>query len=672
MNKYQAPNTPTIYRRFQSAFGGLNHTTACGDGELYDMRGIESDEYPVLRTADAWQKDTQWDNTGRTYLDDQSGSHTDVVPAVTRIWEFDGLRLELEVPCKDDGAGHIIPDTSGVLCFHATFPDGMPTDVDFLKNNNANVMNNAHLKYGSSTDYEWTKQDNDKLTLVCMGKYVVSSAGGVLRTDCRGWFSTLTAANSSITDPVDGDVIAINYPVLTNNNLNNTKGLFTEWIYYVWKNGEGWVQTGQRTNSNRAANYTGVSFTDGTLYGVSAEENTMVRSGGWNSTALQLKPGDTICVRGSTLGNNGHYTIREVSADGTELRFNEHVFANGTEGGTITVEMTPPELDFIATENNRIFGCKNDTIWASALGDPYNWYTYDGLATDAWSVDVGSTGDFTGCAAYGGDVYFFKENCFYRLYNTEQGPDKWVLVKLDYPGVLAGSARSLAVADGSLYYLSPKGMMRFSGSVPANIQTPLGKPLPLEGIGGSDMEHYYCCLRTVEDNNQTYWRHYKFDTRVGAWYRHGMTTVTDYCYSGLKMYCVRPSQAGAVWRMGNDQGYPFQGMLETGDYQMNTVDRNSAYAADRKKAQKLQICLENLDIGAFDGKVTVEIGWHNGRQNSTIEWMELAKIPPGFKRIEEIVFPPIRNDFYRIRLTLNGQCRIWNMTLGRLSGSEHS
>ena len=66
-----------------------------------------------------------------------------------------------------------------------------------------------------------------------------------------------------------------------------------------------------------------------------------------------------------------------------------------------------PELDFLCENENRLWGCKGDTIYASKLGDPFNWNVFDGVSTDSYAVDVGSAGDFTGCFAYRGYPVFF-------------------------------------------------------------------------------------------------------------------------------------------------------------------------------------------------------------------------------------------------------------------------
>ena len=53
-----------------------------------------------------------------------------------------------------------------------------------------------------------------------------------------------------------------------------------------------------------------------------------------------------------------------------------------------------PDLDFICESENRLWGCSNETrtIYASALGDPTNFFSYQGLSTDSYAVAVGSEG----------------------------------------------------------------------------------------------------------------------------------------------------------------------------------------------------------------------------------------------------------------------------------------
>ena len=67
-------------------------------------------------------------------------------------------------------------------------------------------------------------------------------------------------------------------------------------------------------------------------------------------------------------------------------------------------------------------GCgaaKGDTVYASKLGDPFNWNVFDGLSTDSYAVDVGSAGDFTACCSYLGYPCMFKEEHIYKVYGDK-------------------------------------------------------------------------------------------------------------------------------------------------------------------------------------------------------------------------------------------------------------
>ena len=67
--------------------------------------------------------------------------------------------------------------------------------------------------------------------------------------------------------------------------------------------------------------------------------------------------------------NNKTAIIREI--DGDNLRFYENTFtiSDGGDSETLQLSRTVPELDYICENENRLWGCKGDTIYASKLGD---------------------------------------------------------------------------------------------------------------------------------------------------------------------------------------------------------------------------------------------------------------------------------------------------------------
>lgn len=57
-------------------------------------------------------------------------------------------------------------------------------------------------------------------------------------------------------------------------------------------------------------------------------------------------------------------------------------------------------------------------IRACALGDPTNWNRYRGISTDSYTVSLGTDGQFTGAVTYAGYPIFFKEDYIHKIYGT--------------------------------------------------------------------------------------------------------------------------------------------------------------------------------------------------------------------------------------------------------------
>ena len=102
-----------------------------------------------------------------------------------------------------------------------------------------------------------------------------------------------------------------------------------------------------------------------------------------------FETGDKVQISGCTVNpkNNteeGKYlSIVSVSAD--TLTFADGTFTSGEETSTVTVKRPIPDMDYVCESENRLWGVSNQdkTVYASALGSPKDFYTFDGLATDA-------------------------------------------------------------------------------------------------------------------------------------------------------------------------------------------------------------------------------------------------------------------------------------------------
>lgn len=404
-----------------------------------------------------------------------------------------------------------------------------------------------------------------------------------------------------------------------------------------------------------------LSFENGLLFEEAAEANT-IRAPGvkWED---YFRAGDAVTISGCTKhqGNNKTPIIREI--DGDKLYFYEYVFeldGDGgitpyTETGELSVKRTVPDLRHICENENRLWGCDGNTIYASKLGDIFNWNVFDGVATDSYAVDTGSAGEFTGCVSFLGYPVFFKEDHIYKVYGSM--PSNFEVMGSATMGVAAGSAGSLAIAGETLFYLSRAGVVAYSGGIPQPISAPLGLERYQNAVAGSDGLKYYISMETITGG----WSLFVYDTQRGVWHREDATRATHFARWGGNLYLL--TQGGEVWIVGRPQGIDPAGdgweesvpwLAEFGDF----VEGNP----NKKGVSKIQIRLE-LEDGA---QVQVYIQF-----DTDGEWQKVSSaIGEGVKRSYYLPIIPRRGDHYRMKLEGRGGCRIYSLVREYYSGSE--
>ena len=229
----------------------------------------------------------------------------------------------------------------------------------------------------------------------------------------------------------------------------------------------------------------------------------------------------------------GSWTVTATSA--TWQSADGKVSENRAVNAPVKLERRVPDLDFVTEQGNRVWGCsrKENSIYACALGDPTNWYSYRGIASDSYAVSVGSDGAFTGAASCLGYVLFFKEHCIHKLYGTK--PSDYQMSSVRCRGVAANAAKSLCVIAETLYYLSPDGVMAWSGSLPSKVSGALdtGKLTAVDrAVGGQLDARYYLYLhRKTEDGG----RLLVYDTERGVWQEES-TAGTGMVSTGQQLY----------------------------------------------------------------------------------------------------------------------------------------
>jgi len=402
---------------------------------------------------------------------------------------------------------------------------------------------------------------------------------------------------------------------------------------------------------------------DGTYAGEEAEKNTIESTG--RDWSLSFKVGDAVHITGTGIDETP--IIREI--DGDELRFYENTFEiTGTFSLTLAREV--PDLDFVCVNENRCWGCKKDTIYASKLGDPENWNVFDGVSTDSYAVDAGSDGDFTACCSYLGYPVFFKEEHIYKVYGSR--PSNFQLMGSATMGVKEGSHKTLAIAGETLYYLSRSGIVAYAGGVPENISKAFGTDRFSGGAGGSDGLKYHVVMKH-EGVTPAEYEHFVWDSRRAMWHREDTLGAEGFAFWGGELWMlsskIGSGASGKLFGLGLAAAptgaaaeEDMESFVETNDFVENDPNR--------KGTAKLQLRGE-LGEGA---SLIVKIKFDSGRAGAPSDtqggWETVKTLTATVKRSWYLPIIPRRSDHFRIRLEGVGEWRLYSLVRENYSGSE--
>lgn len=300
---------------------------------------------------------------------------------------------------------------------------------------------------------------------------------------------------------------------------------------------------------------------NGATVSFTADCVTFLHTQGTTPLDKLFAPGDRVVLSNCTQASNNTppnepLVIQEIV--GGMVRFlipegSQWTLTPGVDAAPVTMTRSVPDLDYICQSDNRLFGVNNakGIIYASALGDPGNFYVYDGLSTDSYAVSVGTDGDFTGCVAYGGSVLFWKEDCVHKLLGDY--PGDYQLCTYQIAGVEKGSAGSMAVLNEVLYYKGPGGVYAYSGSVPRLISAPLGGVEYAQAVGGVDARRYYLSMRRRDTQA---WELLSFDTQAGLWMKEEDREVTAFATLDGQVYMLSDNALYLLGQGRDDQDGP--------------------------------------------------------------------------------------------------------------------
>lgn len=637
--------------RQTAAFRGLNLSENTRDGELRDSLGLTTASFPCLTTR-----------KGREALDGYR--ETQDIFAWDKLLVVDGSDL------KYDGkvVGNVTPGKKQIAVVNTKlciFPDKKYLDLESreFKPLNPSVTNGEASQttftensveiepqvYGSATaklSAAFTYPYNREWWLIQTYTSVSWSADagwtleGAQEIKAQGLTSELKA----------GDIVMLRKSDITGNYQLNTR------YHHEWNEDnqryEEETQYGENDPGGFYAVITKVEklptreISGGDLFASNISFNVISANFQNPDLAQVFSVGDRVTVTCTADAGKcaDKAVIQEIS--GGKLTFTGNVFTNpGTELSAVSIERPVPDLDFICESDNRLWGvCNADkTVYASALGDPGNFYVFDGLSTDSYAVAVGSEGAFTAIYAFSTAVLCWKENKLHKILGSF--PAEYAMYDYDIAGVQPGSSASLQIINEVLYYKGVFGVYAYTGATPTLLSYNLGTGLYTGAAGGTDGVRYYLSMLDAKGESVLL----AYDTIHRLWMKEDSLHATAFATLHGVMYLV---SGGTVFRCAQDNGERVEWMAELVPFTEDTLHR--------KRQRRLLIRLD-LDKGAY---LRVEVREDRG------QWREVYKTTAHRAMTVEAPLRPIRCDRFSVRLSGKGGCTLRAMERQYAVGSE--
>lgn len=603
------PYMKTEARRSQKqiiSFYGINYSQNVKDGELSESEGLSSAQFPCLSQREARKKQGSYQNPTGLY-------------ARGKLCVVDGTDFiygDKVVGQVSKGEKHIATINTKIVIF----PDKVcyDTDTDEFSSLEATC---------SCYPGDMSFQSNSLTVLGTSYADIAKEEEGTLSAiPADTSFSAYTAVSI---DKVSGKVSLSDLSIKTPDRLQ--KGDF--------------IQYGcDKEKEYMAVQWTKESPDGGYQVGFILHTATLQT---YADLEELFAAGDGVEISGCTdlTKNNGSHIIRSIS--GRTLTFDKDIFDAGTDSGAVVIQRKVPDLTCICECDNRIWGAEGTTIYASALGDPKNFFVYDGLSTDSYAVAVGTDGDFSGCVAYSSTVLFWKENCVHKVMGSY--PAQYEIYTYTVPGVQKGSEKSLCVINETLFYKGREGVYAYTGGVPELISECFGIRQFQDAVAGSDGRRYYISMQDVKQG----WGLYVFDPLRNIWLREDSTHVADFAQLDGVLYYL-DAENGKVIMAGQDDSE--EGKIPWGA----TLCQMDESVHGRKGYSKLYLRAD-MEAGAW---IKVEISTDNAPYRQVYAGHN--------ERAKTIQIPilPTRCDNFRIRLSGKGRCILKSLVREFTIGSE--
>ena len=322
-----------------------------------------------------------------------------------------------------------------------------------------------------------------------------------------------------------------------------------------------------------------------------------------------------------------------------------------TQTAQITVKREAPQMDYITESENRLWGCfygKNDKgetlneIYACKQGDFKNWRSYAGIASDSYTVSLGSDGAFTGAVTYGGYPTFFKERGIHKIYGTR--PANYQVMTTQCRGVQRGSAKSIAIVEGTLFYKSPTDIVSYDGSLPVCMSRKLGTINAKNAVAGSLRERYYISMENEKTGKHEL---YVYNAVNATWHKQDETQAIDFAEYDGDLYCA--SADGALFTVNGTAG------KQEKAFEWYAESAIMGYEYEEQKTTARYNIRAAVEAGAW---CVLEIQY-----NSDGIWHQCGTIRANEDELRTYMLPvrPRRCDHWRIRLRGKGDVKIYSI-----------
>lgn len=382
--------------------------------------------------------------------------------------------------------------------------------------------------------------------------------------------------------------------------------------------------------------------------------------------------GDSVTISNVTAEGleelNGTVTIVNAKHDDKEsyIIVPGVVDKEGSQTNPIGFSRWMPNLDYVTESQNRLWGCKYgqaylgyrydsttnsmqpfygnyvNEIYCSALGDFKNWQTFQGIASDSYTVAVGTDGAFTGAVTHNGYPIFFKENFLHKVYGNY--PANYQVQTTACRGVQRGCYRSLAIVNEVAYYKSRSGIMAYDGSLPTEVSAALGDKRYSDARAGYLGNKYYVSMK--DDDTEEY-NLFVFDTKKGMWHREDNTEAVMFSNCRGDLYFID---------YGEDCVYTVKGTgqtLEGDDVEWETVSGLiGTDSPDKKYVSRLDVRMK-LVPGA-----TVSF---YADYDSLGSWEHLFTMTGVDLKSFSVPVKPKRCDHMRLKIVGRGEAKIFSI-----------